>query len=374
LPQQQSKIQSRTWIETFVGFDIETNSYRILNVQTKRVHKTNDVYFDEHSFINMKIINQFPTPSTSNLTTNSSINNSDSIEEENTETSIAIKQAQIISDINNSVYSDSIQVDDPTSEIEQLDDSAQVDDTTSETDHEHFNDDSVDINEQSSDEIDEKIEATSDPIVSRELRNLQQWTFKEQKSAEGNLPATRSGRTRYTTQSTTSNPDNYYSEDQRTISTSFVGDYDFQSDPEYIYYTQLNLFEPTTYRQAIESSDKVEWLKEMQNEIDSMNKLKVWNYVRCPSGVKPIEGRWVFKNKLGNDNQLLRRKARFVAKEFLQIYGRDYLETHSPVAKMKSIKLLLSIVSKLDLELKQIDFDTAFLKCSSRKRYLHEAT
>ena len=28
---------------------------------------------------------------------------------------------------------------------------------------------------------------------------------------------------------------------------------------------------------------------------------------------------------------------------------------------MKSIKLLLSIVSKLNLELKQIDFDTAFL-------------
>ena len=92
-----------------------------------------------------------------------------------------------------------------------------------------------------------------------------------------------------------------------------------------------------------------------------MNKLKVWDYVECPPGIKPIEGRWVFKNKLGDDNKLVRRKARFVEKGFLQTYGRDYLETHSPVAKMKSIKLLLSIVSKLNLELKQIDFDTAFL-------------
>ena len=67
------------------------------------------------------------------------------------------------------------------------------------------------------------------------------------------------------------------------------------------------------------------------------------------------------KNKLGENNELIRRKARFVAKGFLQVYGRDFFDTHSPVAKMKSIKLVLSLTASRDLELLQMDFDTAFL-------------
>ena len=46
---------------------------------------------------------------------------------------------------------------------------------------------------------------------------------------------------------------------------------------------------------------------------------------------------------------------------FLQVYGRDFFETTAPVSKMKSIKLILSLAARLDLELHQIDFDTAFL-------------
>jgi hypothetical protein len=45
----------------------------------------------------------------------------------------------------------------------------------------------------------------------------------------------------------------------------------------------------------------------------------------------------------------------------LQVHGRDFFETHSPVAKMRSIKMILSLVAQRDLELYQIDFDTAFL-------------
>src|ERR1700692_2255573 len=98
----------------------------------------------------------------------------------------------------------------------------------------------------------------------------------------------------------------------------------------------------------------------MKDEINSLIKLSVWNVVKRPSSVTLLKGRWVYKNKLGDNNQLLRRKARFVAKGFMQVYGRDFFETHAPVAKMKSIKLILSLVAQLDLDLYQIDFDTAF--------------
>src|SRR5438067_10958666 len=99
----------------------------------------------------------------------------------------------------------------------------------------------------------------------------------------------------------------------------------------------------------------------MRDEIASLTKLGVFKLIECPRGVKPLKGKWVYKNKLGDHNQLLRRKARFVAKGFLQVYGRDYFDTYSPVSKMKSIKLMLSLAAKHGMQIHQMDFDTAFL-------------
>ena len=54
-------------------------------------------------------------------------------------------------------------------------------------------------------------------------------------------------------------------------------------------------------------------------------------------------------------------KARLVAKGFTQNEGIDYEETFSPVAMLKSIRILLSIAACLDYEIWQMDFKTTFL-------------
>ena len=56
-----------------------------------------------------------------------------------------------------------------------------------------------------------------------------------------------------------------------------------------------------------------------------------------------------------------RRKSQFVAKGFTQVFGIDYKNTFSPVAKFKTLRLLLSLAVLHDWEIEVLDVKTAFL-------------
>ena len=54
-------------------------------------------------------------------------------------------------------------------------------------------------------------------------------------------------------------------------------------------------------------------------------------------------------------------KARLVAKGYRKFQGVDYDETFSPVAKLKSVRIMLAIAAFYDYEIWQMDVKTAFL-------------
>ena len=119
--------------------------------------------------------------------------------------------------------------------------------------------------------------------------------------------------------------------------------------------------DPTTYDEAMLDIDSERWKQAMDAEMDSMYQNQVWELVDPPEGIVPIGNKWVYKRKIGSDGQVQTYKARLVAKGYRQRYGIDYEETFSPVAMVKSIRILLAIAAHLDYDIWQMDVKTAFL-------------
>ena len=119
--------------------------------------------------------------------------------------------------------------------------------------------------------------------------------------------------------------------------------------------------EPTNYKEAMASLESEKWLEAMKSEIGSMYDNKVWTLMEIPEGRKAVENKWIFKKKTDADGNVTVYKVLLVAKGFRQVHGIDYDENFSPVAMLKSIRILLAIAAYYDYEIWQMDIKTTFL-------------
>ena len=83
--------------------------------------------------------------------------------------------------------------------------------------------------------------------------------------------------------------------------------------------------------------------------------------VERPYGCKPIGCKQVFKKKLRPDGTIERYKARLVAKSYIKKEGEDFFDTYSPVARLTTIRVLLSLTASHGLLVHQMDVKTGFL-------------
>ena len=97
------------------------------------------------------------------------------------------------------------------------------------------------------------------------------------------------------------------------------------------------------------------------DELDQIEKNQTWELVPRTKGMNVIGTKWVFKNKFNELGHVTRNKVKLVCKGYAQVEGIDFDETFSPMARLKSIRMLLSFACYRNFKLYQKDVKSGFL-------------
>jgi hypothetical protein len=119
--------------------------------------------------------------------------------------------------------------------------------------------------------------------------------------------------------------------------------------------------DPKSLNEVQLCSDWPSWEKAMGSEIDMLQHVGTWETMPCLAGKNIVGCKWVYCIKWKADSSINKYKAWLVAHRFTQIYGVNYLDTFSPMAKLASICTILVITAPLDWEIESFDFNGTYL-------------
>ena len=99
----------------------------------------------------------------------------------------------------------------------------------------------------------------------------------------------------------------------------------------------------------------------MQEELNQFTRNEVWELVPRPEDKTIIGTKWVYKNKMNEQGEVVRNKARLVAQGYCQEEGINCDETFAPVARLEAIRILLAFANHNNFKLFQMDVKSVFL-------------
>ncbi|KAE8180928.1 hypothetical protein CF328_g9001, partial [Tilletia controversa] len=112
--------------------------------------------------------------------------------------------------------------------------------------------------------------------------------------------------------------------------------------------------EPNTHRQAMAAPDASEWQATEAVELGNHRRAGTWEPAKLPVGRTAVGSRWVYKRKMNSEGQILKHKARVVARGFSQKPGLDYEETHAPTPALTALRVFIAIAVRHGLIIHQM--------------------
>ena len=95
--------------------------------------------------------------------------------------------------------------------------------------------------------------------------------------------------------------------------------------------------------------------------MDTVETNHTWEHADLPRGHRAITLKWVFKLKRDEADEIIKHKARLVARGFVQQEGVDFDDAFTPVAQMESVRLLLALAAQEGWRVHHMDVKSAFL-------------
>jgi len=110
--------------------------------------------------------------------------------------------------------------------------------------------------------------------------------------------------------------------------------------------------DPITFEEAYQED---RWKKAMKEEISSIIKNNTWELTTLPEGHNAVGVKWIFKTKRNAEGEIEKHKAKLVAKGYKQQYGVDYEDVFALVARMETVRLMISLATQKRWKIFQMD-------------------
>jgi hypothetical protein len=124
------------------------------------------------------------------------------------------------------------------------------------------------------------------------------------------------------------------------------------------YNCYLSQYKPKKVEEALQDES---WVVAMRDELHQVFRNDVWSLIPRPLGHNIIGTKWIFKNKSDEHGTVVWNKACLVTQGYTQIEGVDFDEIFAPMARLESIRIMLSIACHLRFKLYQMDVKSTFL-------------
>ena len=137
-----------------------------------------------------------------------------------------------------------------------------------------------------------------------------------------------------------------------------------ECEDKYALLAEIGLAEALEPRNLGEAKKKLDWpLWEVaiDEELKTLKETETWEVVEVPAGVNVVRSKWVFQAKKDAAGNVVRYRARLVAQGFTQVPGVNYFDMFTPVARLASIRTVLTFAAAEDYDTGQIDIKAAYL-------------